>query len=174
MSDERNGEPVADPLAGQLQALAEEVSQLRELFNRRLLEDRQRQQMYDELYRQLEFARTELSDQVIGPIVRELVLVLDRIDSLSAHVSDDTNEVLTTVQVELAEVLARRGARPVTAVGEMFDPTFHEAVDRVTVTDPAQDGVVMEERRPGYVLHDRVLRPAQVRVGSLDESLTAP
>lgn len=157
-----------------IQALTEEVAQLRDLFHRRLLEDRQRQQLYDELYRQLEFAQKGLVDQFIAPMARELVLVLDRLDGLAGHADDQAKETLTTVQVELLEVLARRGVRPVAAVGERFDPAKHEAVERERVTDPSQDGVVLAQRRPGYVIEDRVLRPAQVRVGVLDAGPSQP
>lgn len=159
-------EPSTDPIA----ALAEEVGQLRDLFHRRLLEDRQRQQLYDELYRQLEFARTGMVGEYVAPIVRELLLVLDRIDALSEHVGSETAEVLGTVRVELFEVLARRGVRTVPAVGEAFDPAVHEAVERVHVSDPADDGVVRAEHRPGYLLDDRLLRPARVAVGATEST----
>lgn len=157
-------EPSTDPVS----ALAAEVGELRDLFHRRLLEDRQRQQLYDELYRQLEFARKGLVGDYVAPIVRELLLVLDRIDALSEHVGTEAGELLETVRVELFEVLARRGVRTVPAVGEAFDPAVHEAVERVPVSDPADDGVVRAERRTGYLLDDRLLRAARVAVGSAD------
>lgn len=157
-------EPSTDPLT----TLADEVGQLRDLFHRRLLEDRQRQQLYDELYRQLEFARKGLADEYVAPMVRELLLVLDRIDALAAHVGTEAGELLGTVRVELLEVLTRRGVRTVPAVGEPFDPAVHEAVERVPVTDAAADGVVQTEHRSGYLFDDRLLRPARVSVGSTD------
>ena len=59
------------------------------------------------------------------------------------------------------------GAVRMSTTGQRFDPAFAEAVGTVNVTDPAQHGAVMQEVRPGYRVGDRLLRPAQVRVGQL-------
>jgi molecular chaperone GrpE len=53
---------------------------------------------------------------------------------------------------------------PLQAEGTEFDPSVHEAVGR-QVTTPEHDGEVVVERRRGYRLHGRLLRPAQVVVG---------
>lgn len=101
----------------------------------------------------------------MAPIVRELVLIIDRLEGMRVHVSADTAEALEGVEVELSEVLNRRGVREVSPVGEPFDPRQHEAVERRSVDDPAADGQVLEVRRTGYVLEQRIIRPAQVVVG---------
>ncbi|WP_020573664.1 nucleotide exchange factor GrpE [Actinopolymorpha alba] len=147
--------------------LAEEVAQLRDLFQRRLLEDQSRQGMYDELYRQLRFAQQGLAEQFIAPMAREILLVVDRVDALAAHLASGDTDVLESVRAELLEVLHRRGLREVDATGLDFDPRVHEAVARVPVTSPEDVGRVVEVRRPGYALEDRLLRPAQVGVGYL-------
>ena len=49
------------------------------------------------------------------------------------------------------------------ALGQLFDPTRHEATARVVSAD-ASPNTVVAEILPGYLLHDRVLRPAQVAV----------
>lgn len=157
-------EPTSDP-SDEIGRLADELSELRDLFRSRLYEDTSKQQLYDELYRQLRFAQQGLVDQFIAPLVRELLLVLDRIDALRAGVSAESAELLMSVHDELVEVLSRRGLRLVDAAGERFDPTRHEAVGRVEVTEPDQVGQIVEVRRPGYQLEDRLLRPAQVVVG---------
>ena len=51
--------------------------------------------------------------------------------------------------------------------GERFDPQRHEAIALVPVTDPAQDGQVIDVMREGYLIGDEVLRPAAVAVGKL-------
>jgi molecular chaperone GrpE len=59
-------------------------------------------------------------------------------------------------------VVERHGVRPIEAYGKPFDPRFHEAV-----ASDAGDGNdhVVEIFQMGYELHERVLRPALVRVG---------
>ncbi|HEU0089876.1 MAG TPA: hypothetical protein VFQ77_19880 [Pseudonocardiaceae bacterium] len=66
----------------ELAALRDEVAMLRDLFQRRLFEDRARQQMYDELCAQLEFARSDLTEQFIAPLLQELLLLVDRVETL--------------------------------------------------------------------------------------------
>lgn len=164
------GRPVGSPEVAQL---AQEVAALRDLFQRRLLEDQARQRMYDELYRQLEFARQGLVDQFVAPLAREILLVVDRIDALTGQGpggetggdSGDDAGNLGSVREELLEILHRRGLREVDARGQEFDPRVHEAVARVPVEPGDQVGRVVEVRRPGYALADRLLRPAQVAVG---------
>ncbi len=52
-------------------------------------------------------------------------------------------------------------------LGQPFDPETQEAVEVVSVEDPAQDGVVLKELAKGYMLHERLVRPAKVAVGKL-------
>jgi molecular chaperone GrpE len=153
--------------SAELAQLTEEVASLRELFQRRLLEDKGKQQLYDELYRQLQFAQKGLVEQFIAPMTREVLLVVDRLDSTAEHVSEESKQLLASVREELLEVLARRGLRPVDAWGEQFDPRQHEAVGRVAVPNRDQVGRVVEVRRLGYLLENRLVRPAQVVVGYL-------
>lgn len=64
---------------------------------------------------------------------------------------------------EIVRVLEKNGVTPIKTTGETFDPARHEAV--MAVDDKNQpDNTVIEEINPGYLLHDRVLRPAQVKV----------
>lgn len=173
-----DGEPVEQHRAGspEVAELAQEVAGLRDLFQRRLLEDQARQRMYDELYRQLEFARQGLVEEFVAPLAREILLVVDRIDALAGpsagqsgrgETGGDADDAgnLGSVRAELLEILHRRGLREVDASGQEFDPRVHEAVARVPVEPGDQVGRVVEVRRPGYALADRLLRPAQVGVG---------
>lgn len=157
------------PDDAELTRLAGEVAELRELVRQRVLDDEARRELYDELYRQLRFAQQDLADQFVAPVLREILLVVDRIDAMAAHLPAASAEVLGTVREELSEVLVRRGVREVGAADAEFDPRTHEAVARVPVTTSERVGRVVEVRRPGYALEARLLRPAQVAVGHLAE-----
>ena len=63
---------------------------------------------------------------------------------------------------KLRESLKEQGLAPIAAKGESFDPNLHEAAMR----SRGREGIVVGELRRGYKLHDRVLRPAVVAVGS--------
>ncbi len=64
---------------------------------------------------------------------------------------------------ELQQVFERAGIRAIEPLGEAFDPNFHEAMYEVPTADYAP-GTVADVMQPGYVIHDRVLRPARVGV----------
>lgn len=64
---------------------------------------------------------------------------------------------------QLLDELRRDGLVSVDSLGQIFDPRLHEAVDTVRMQGMPENTVVEEIRR-GYLLHDRLLRPAQVRV----------
>lgn len=69
------------------------------------------------------------------------------------------------IQGQFFQELASHGVQPFSAVGERFDPLRHEAIRTLPVSDPAQDGQVIEEVAPGYLMGEEVLRPSRVCVG---------
>jgi molecular chaperone GrpE len=73
------------------------------------------------------------------------------------------------------DVLERHGVARVPAAGERFDPTVHEAVSSIEHPEIAE-GMVIEEHRGGYRLHDRLVRPAMVTVskGNSGDDLANP
>ena len=73
-------------------------------------------------------------------------------------------EGVSMVLRQLKEALSKVGVREVQTQGLVFDPTHHEAVDIVSVP-ASDDGLIVEEVQRGYLLHERLLRPAKVVVG---------
>lgn len=70
---------------------------------------------------------------------------------------------LEMVQKSLIEAVSREGLEEIKAVGEPFDPNFHQAVMQEK-DDSAEPGTVLQELQKGYMLKGRVLRPAMVKV----------
>lgn len=137
----------------------EELAGLRDLFQRRLLNDRLQKQMYEELCRQLDQAGDERVRQILTPVLRQVILVLDRIES-APQCGD-----IDSISNELEELLVRQGVSRMNCVGTPFTPNLHQAV-RVTEVEAAEhDGIVLRELRGGYQHGDKVLRAAEVEVG---------
>jgi molecular chaperone GrpE len=63
----------------------------------------------------------------------------------------------------MTELLRKRGVKTIDAVGADFDPRYHQAVVQESSPDH-REGEVMEEFARGYMLGDRLLRPAMVKV----------
>jgi len=106
--------------------------------------------------------------------VLEILPVLDNLDrALCFPEGTDPASVLngiTMVQRQFMNVLNSMGVKEVPTKGEKFSPSFHEAVALKEVDDPEQDGVIMEEFAKGYMLSDKVIRPAKVQVAKFDDS----
>ncbi|MEX2392474.1 MAG: nucleotide exchange factor GrpE [Dehalococcoidia bacterium] len=82
--------------------------------------------------------------------------------SLDGHIAGMTwFDGVRLIYRKLIALLESAGVRPINTEGESFDPRFHEAVAHVE----GEDGKVISEIQRGYMLHDRVLRPAMVVVG---------
>ena len=96
--------------------------------------------------------------------------IRDRERALAALPADDQDKGLLTLKqgVEMTlkqfrSVLEKHGVTKVKTVGEKFDPKCHEVMFQEE-TDKFPDETVMEELQSGYLLHERVLRPALVKV----------
>jgi len=74
-------------------------------------------------------------------------------------------EGVRLVERSFRSSLETQGLTPIKALGEPFDPNFHEALRQ----DKGKEGIIVEEFQKGYMLGDRVLRPAKVVVGNGEE-----
>ena len=96
--------------------------------------------------------------------------VVDDLDRgiTAARTHAESADVVTGLELVRRSMLSRLGQFGVThvpALGEKFDPHRHEAIALVPVSDPAQDGRVIDVMREGYAIGDETLRPAGVAVG---------
>jgi molecular chaperone GrpE len=71
---------------------------------------------------------------------------------------------LQGVQRKIQTVMEGEGVKPIEALGQPFDPNFHDAVMHEDA-GPEQAGKVTADLRRGYMLHERVIRPTMVKVG---------
>lgn len=152
--------PSVDPLDGPLRAIEDRLSQLTDLFQRRLLEDRDRRRVLDALHDELEEARKAARGEQLMPILRELLVLVDRLD---AYEGVDSGFVIS-VRDEVLEILRRQGVEEL-PVGPSFDATDHEAARMEPVEDPTQDGAVVSVDRRGFRRDSHLIRPARVVVG---------
>ncbi len=107
------------------------------------------------------------------PLARELVVALDNFTrSIKAAEAGASAEAILdgvrSIESQIRKALESVGVKKVESVGQVFNPEVHEAI--VThETDEHPDETVVDEIEAGYVIHDRVLRPARVRVSKQPE-----
>lgn len=104
--------------------------------------------------------------------VRELLPVLDNLERALQHAPKEPTpefakfiEGTQMIVQQFFAALDRLGVKPVPAIGAPFDPAVHEAIQEVPSPDVPAGSIAMEMTK-GYVLYDRVLRPAKVIISA--------
>ena len=119
--------------------------------------------------KRVEQDRSDIVKNANSDLVRRMLPVVDDLGRALQTVPEALADQPWVEGVRLIErkflaILEQEGVTPYDAVGQVFDPVYHDAVT-VEPTDAANDGKVIGEIQKGYSFRDRVLRPALVRVG---------
>lgn len=149
-----------------LEKLASERDEFRDNFLR-LSAD------YDNARKRMDREKTDVIKYANEGLIAELFPILDSFDSAISSISQTEKDRpfldgLKLLQDKFHKVLEDNGLAVMKSVGEKFDPMKHEALMKVN-SDIYGDGIVAEELRKGYMLGDRVLRPAMVKVSIKEE-----
>jgi len=101
-------------------------------------------------------------------MIKDLLPIIDNLERAVAHAAGGGNgkplvEGVEMVLRSLVDTLGKHGVTQISAVGQPFDPAKHEAMAQLE-TDAHEPNSVVEELHKGYMLHDRLLRPALVTV----------
>ena len=155
------GEESVDALRSERDTREREVAEARERYVRTLAD-------FDNFRRRTAREREDWRRQAQEELLRVILPVLDNFDrALAAAPTPGTDQAFRTgvelIHRNFLAALERLGVRPFVAVGQSFDPMRHEAVGRVERRD-VEDQTVVSEALPGYLIGERVLRPAQVVV----------
>ena len=122
--------------------------------------------------RRLEQEKQQASAYAAANFARDMLAIKDHLDRALAAVNDElrsdkvASQFLAGIEStarELEAVFTRNGVARVKSVGEKLDPNKHQAMMEIPTGD-AEPGVIVEEMQPGYMLKDRLLRPAMVAV----------
>ncbi|GBC63394.1 nucleotide exchange factor GrpE [Desulfonema ishimotonii] len=159
---EESGEDAVRVLKEELEAASRESEASQERFVRLYAEfDNYKKRSARELQDFRKFANESL--------IRELLPVIDNLER--AIQSSDGSEAAANCIVEgvdmtrkgILEVFEKYHVTPVESLGTPFDPSFHEAVGQEE-SEEHPDNIVVREFQKGYLLHDRLIRPAMVIV----------
>jgi molecular chaperone GrpE len=122
---------------------------------------------FDNYRRRIERERREQADQAVIDLLQDLLLVVDDFDrALTVDAGDGAGAYRKGVELiyaKLQDLLRKQGVKPIDALGADFDPNVHQAVVH-EVSPEHREGEVTGELRKGYMLGDRLLRPAMVKV----------
>lgn len=144
----------------ELEELKEERDELEEKYLRRTadlknLQERTKQE------------KQELMKYANDNLLADLLEVMDNFDRALEQMNFDNEDVAEGVRMiknQLDELLEKYDVEPIKAEGEPFDPHEHEGMMREEKED-LDEKKVLQVFKKGFKLHDRVLRPASVKVG---------
>lgn len=155
-----DGPPSLTSDAAELDEVRQERDRLRDQLLRRAAE-------FDNYRKRVERERREQADQTVADLLLHLLAIVDDFErALRAEARDEPEAYRRGVELihkQLLELLRRRAVRPIEALGADFDPHLHQAVTQES-SPTHRDGEVIEELRRGYMIGDRLLRPAMVKV----------
>jgi len=145
--------------------LKEDAAKAAEYWERLL----RQQAEFENIRKRMERERQDFLKFANEGLLVELLDVLDDLErtvGLAENKCQDISVFLKGVEMILAhlyELLKRHGVKPLEAAGKQFDPHYHEALMQC---DDAlvPEHTVLEELQKGYLLHDRVVRTAKVKV----------
>ncbi|MFZ5835943.1 MAG: nucleotide exchange factor GrpE [Pseudomonadota bacterium] len=116
--------------------------------------------------------KEDASKFAIASLARDLLAVPDTLDRAIASIPDEVRaqegvtsliEGMELTQRQLLGIFERHGIKPIHPMGEKFDPNFHQAMFEAPDTGQP-DGTIVQILQMGYVIGDRLLRPAMVGV----------
>ncbi|WP_066096428.1 nucleotide exchange factor GrpE [Xanthomonas massiliensis] len=157
-----NAQAGAEP-AAELEALRGEIAQLKtEALRERADLENQRKR----LLRDVENARKFANEKLLG----DLLPVFDSLDAglAAAAESGPLRDGLELTHRQLAKVAADNGLTVLDPAGQPFNPEHHQAISQVEAPEGLAPGSVVQVFQKGYLLNDRLLRPALVVVARHD------
>lgn len=136
--------------------IVDKVEDIESLITRRLLEDKAKNSLIEELKQYLIYRQDLDKGEKFAPFMKQILQVIDRIES-----SEEKSDLLISIAEELLQILSLNGLQVIDNSG-MIDPSMHEVVNTVAVTDEQSENNIVEVLQKGYLLNNRVLRPSKV------------
>jgi molecular chaperone GrpE len=150
--------------------LAAEVSRLQQQLQDSQERNLRAQADFDNFRRRSRQEKEEFAKYASAKLIEQLLPVVDNFERAiaSSRGTKDFDSFFKGVEMisrQLEQVLEQEGLKAMETVGQPFNPEFHQAIMQVESADH-EEGTVVEELVKGYVLKDKVLRPAMVKVSS--------
>ena len=150
---------VSDEALQEIQTLQQEISRFKELYLRKLAD-------FDNYRKRQEREMGEFRRYANAEVMRDCLPVLDNLERALAAPGASTGGLREGVELVLRQfkdVMGRHGLSEIDPVGQPFDPAVHEAISRNESSGCTQPTVVQVLQK-GYVLGERLIRPALVTV----------
>jgi len=127
---------------------------------------------FDNFRKRVERERREYQEYAVSDALREFLPIIDNFErALQTSAEGDVDAYRKGIELihkQMLDLLRKRGVTVIEALGAQFDPNLHQAVIQET-SGAHREGEVMQELQRGYMLGERLLRPAMVKVAKSGE-----
>jgi len=167
--EEESQEEEEIPLTKMTKAkLIEKVEKVQEASDKNLDLYIRSQAEIDNLKKRYQKERQGLFKFANESLIKQLLPIVDNLEKAFIHSQDEDSIEAIREGVDLTlkglmDILQKAGVETVEAVGEQFDPNFHEAVSEMA-DDGIKPGTVIKDLQKGYILNQRLIRPSMVIV----------
>ena len=101
-------------------------------------------------------------------LILKILPILDNFDIAEKKIPDNLKQEenfkgILQIKTQILDFFKSQGVEEIKAVGEKFDPNFHEVIEEIEVKDK-KSGIIVDEVRKGYMMAGRVIRPARVKI----------
>ncbi|NQX57745.1 nucleotide exchange factor GrpE [Paenibacillus qinlingensis] len=123
---------------------------------------------FDNFRRRARAEKEDFAKYASLKLIEQLLPIVDNFDRAlsSSKETKDFDALVKGLDMTyrgIDQLLTAEGLKPIEAVGQPFNPEFHQAVMQVE-SEEHEEGIVVEELQKGYILKDKVIRPAMVKV----------
>jgi len=166
---EINNNPEKDPIKD----LEEKVEELNDKLLRSLAESQNLRKIHDKekedliKYSSSNFAREVLN---IADNLERAFYLLKNNTEFNNDKFKDVKVGIELIEKELINSFERNGIKSLESVGKKFDPNYHQALNEVE--SDKEEGIIVNEIQKGYMLYDRLLRPAMVSISKKKKDST--
>ncbi|NEW05171.1 nucleotide exchange factor GrpE [Paenibacillus sp. SYP-B3998] len=154
--------------------VSEEAVEISELDQLRVQSEENYQRLlrvqadFDNFRRRARAEKEDFAKYASLKLIEQLLPVVDNFDRAltSSKETKDFDGLVKGLDMtfrQLDQLLGQEGLKPIESIGQPFNPEFHQAVMQVE-SDEHEEGIVVEELQKGYILKDKVIRPAMVKV----------
>lgn len=157
-NEEIKSEAVVDEQLSDVEKLQGQIDDLKDQLLRAVAESQN-------IQKRSEKEKTEIAKYSISGFAKDVLLIRDNLQLALNNSSADSNAIIDGVKLtmsELDKVLDRYGIKMVESLNKVFDPHIHQAM--IEIESDQEPGTVVQVMQEGFMIYDRLLRPALVGV----------
>lgn len=150
-------------LEEKIESMQKELEEKTRLAEERLEKLKYLQADFDNYRKNFEKEKEKIIELANENLIKELLVIVDDFEKAVQSMENEKNkEGLEMIQKNFFKILERHGLKKIESLGKKFDPYYHEAL--LKEKSDKEDGMILEEIQPGYMLKSKIIRHSKVKV----------